>query len=192
MSDGTEIAWTDATWPNRTIVRFTEKNGNQRATVYHRKVVDRPGTQERRVNRALGLAWCRGCRNWLPVDEVSGRGACRPCLNDEYRRRYAVESRAIRARVYARRRSTAPLPIIGAEYLLEQFEGICAYCPKPATTWDHVLPLRKGGQTKPGNIVPACASCNSSKKAADVFVWLKVTGRTPSPFLFDVLALEMP
>ncbi|MFE4420384.1 HNH endonuclease [Streptomyces sp. NPDC056817] len=75
--------------------------------------------------------------------------------------------------------------------MLEQFEGACAYCPAPATTWDHIRPVRDGGQTEPGNVVPACATCNSSKKATDVFTWLESTGRTPSPSLFDVLALEM-
>lgn len=53
MSDKTGIEWTDAT-----VVRFTEANGVQRARVYHRLRTDRPGTQERRRMRTLGLAWC--------------------------------------------------------------------------------------------------------------------------------------
>jgi len=28
---------------------------------------------------------------------------------------------------------------------------------------DHVIPLSKGGKHLPSNVVPACASCNSSK-----------------------------
>ncbi|MFC8201685.1 HNH endonuclease [Streptomyces sp. NPDC057298] len=106
-------------------------------------------------------------------------------------RHYAADGRAIRARGHARRRSVDPLPVIAADHLLEQFEGTCAHCPAPATTWDHVRPVRDGGQTAPGNVVPACATCNSSKKATDVFTWLDATGRTRSPALFDVLALEM-
>jgi 5-methylcytosine-specific restriction endonuclease McrA len=190
MADQTGIEWTDATWPDRTVVHFTEKDGTRRARVYQRKTADRPGVQERRAKRAIGLAWCRGCRDWLPVGDVTKQGACRPCVNAEYRAQYAADGRAIRARVHARQRSIDPLPVIGAEHLLEQFEGACAYCPAPATTWDHIRPVRDGGQTVPGNVVPACTTCNSSKKATDVFTWLAATGRTPSPSLFDVLALE--
>lgn len=191
MADTPANERTDAPWPDRTVFRVTERTGTQRARVYQRKTTDRPGTQERRAKRALGLAWCRGCQDWLPIGDVTKQGACRPCVNAEYREHYAADGRAIRARVHARRRSVDPLPVIAADHLLEQFEGTCAYCPAPATTWDHVRPVRDGGQTAPGNVVPACATCNSSKKATDVFIWLDETGRTPSPSLFDVLALEM-
>lgn len=78
---------------------------------------------------------------------------------------------------------------LGAEYLTEQFEGRCAYCPDEATTWDHVIPVAQGGDTTPGNTVPACLSCNSSKKDAEVWSWLVLTCRTPNPALLDVLAL---
>jgi len=78
---------------------------------------------------------------------------------------------------------------LGMEYLTEQFEGACAYCPSPATTWDHVMPVSRGGRTAPGNIVPACHSCNSSKNDSDVFEWLERTNRVPNANLMDVLAL---
>jgi 5-methylcytosine-specific restriction endonuclease McrA len=41
--------------------------------------------------------------------------------------------------------------------------GVCVYCGDPATTWDHVIPRRRGGTDDPGNLVPACKPCNSSK-----------------------------
>lgn len=43
----------------------------------------------------------------------------------------------------------------------------CAYCPRPATTVDHVRPVSKGGTNKIDNLVPACAWCNGSKGARD-------------------------
>ena len=73
--------------------------------------------------------------------------------------------------------------------LTEQFRGLCAYCPAPASTWDHVIPVARDGRTVPGNIVPACLPCNSSKKNSDVIEWLARTGRTPNPALLDILAL---
>lgn len=53
------------------------------------------------------------------------------------------------------------------EYLskLYMFSGKCAYCrERLADTRDHVIPLSKGGTNFIDNIVPACRSCNSSKR----------------------------
>lgn len=44
----------------------------------------------------------------------------------------------------------------------------CAYCPRPGTTLDHVVPRCQGGQTTWLNSVAACEDCNGRKK-----------GRTP-------------
>ncbi len=45
--------------------------------------------------------------------------------------------------------------------------GICHYCTKKfpfkELTMDHVVPLARGGETKPGNVVPSCRDCNKSK-----------------------------
>jgi hypothetical protein len=164
MSDKTGIEWTDATW--------------------------RPGqTLRREMLRFFGLQWCRGCRAWLIADAVlPNQGVCREHANAEYRAAYARDSRAIRARVYARKRDVDPLPVEAQEILTEWFEGRCAYCENRATTWDHIIPVRDGGRTVPGNVVPACNACNSSKKCADVLDWCDRTGRDPSRVL-DVLLL---
>lgn len=39
----------------------------------------------------------------------------------------------------------------------------CAYCPRPATTVDHVRPVSKGGTNALDNLVPCCSWCNGSK-----------------------------
>jgi 5-methylcytosine-specific restriction endonuclease McrA len=47
----------------------------------------------------------------------------------------------------------------------EHFNNCCAYCGKEKPlTQDHVYPLFKGGEYTKDNIVPACKSCNSSKR----------------------------
>lgn len=180
MSDNSAIEWTNATW--------TDDRG--RVRTYERVDATRPGQQLRRQMAAVGLAYCRGCADWLPKVQVRD-GACQPHRAAEYRAQYAANPTAIRQRVRARKRDVDPLPVVGIEYLTEQFEGRCAYCPTAAATWDHVVPIVRGGRTEPGNIVPACVSCNSSKKATDVFEWLTATARTPHPAFFDVLTLEM-
>ena len=46
--------------------------------------------------------------------------------------------------------------------------GICHHCGKkfaPAElTLDHLVPIARGGESKPGNCVPSCHACNQSKK----------------------------
>jgi len=82
---------------------------------------------------------------------------------------------------------------------LEQWESIkksfgyrCAYCQVEFTqdnpaTQDHIIPLSRGGHHTADNIVPACRSCNSKKKAKllpskthkiDIFSGLFVTKGT--------------
>lgn len=52
--------------------------------------------------------------------------------------------------------------------LLEVFEdGVCIYCGERGhkLTMDHFMPVKLGGRTEIGNLVPCCKSCNSRKGA---------------------------
>ena len=52
------------------------------------------------------------------------------------------------------------------------FDNKCAYCGKlEKLTQDHLIPLSKGGEYTINNIIPACSSCNSSKRNRDFFKW---------------------
>lgn len=108
-------------------------------------------------------------------DTVS-QGACRKCLSAEERRRYKddVNFREMRkARRDMRRRNMVRVPVYLKEDLVEQFDGECAYCNRPATTMDHFHPISKGGKTTVGNILPCCSTCNSSKGKSDPERWLQ-------------------
>jgi 5-methylcytosine-specific restriction endonuclease McrA len=53
--------------------------------------------------------------------------------------------------------------------------GGCAYCGKAAEALqrDCVLPISRGGRYTLENVVPACASCNTSKWNYEVSGWLR-------------------
>jgi HNH endonuclease len=48
----------------------------------------------------------------------------------------------------------------------------CTYCTDPATTWDHVIPVSKGGPDVPANLTPVCVRCNTSKGAMYLADWV--------------------
>lgn len=155
---------------------------------YHRRDATRPGQQERRARAAQGERWCRRCAAWLPADSVTKNGLCRPHENELYREQYAANPNPQRARVHARKRGIAAVPA-DADLVAELFDHRCAYCSGPHESWDHVVPVAGGGDSTPGNLVPACLSCNSSKKDRDVHEWLEGRERPPHPYLVEYLAM---
>ena len=146
-----------------------------------------------------GQKWCTGCKQWhsrslFATDRSRSDGLKASCdgkakrppvqlrlfvdherrerANTVYRAYYAGPAgAAIRSRVYARKRNLDPIPDWWRDDLLE--EG-CAYCDKPADTLDHVIPVADGGKSEPGNLVPACGSCNSKKKASNPMPWIAI------------------
>ena len=154
-----------------------------------RKHPDRPGRMERAEQLAKGLKWCRRCTEWLLAGTIRS-GLCKAHRNQEYREHYANGGRvAIAERIHARARNLTPMPVIACELLIEQFEGRCAYCQEKADTWDHIVPVVLGGQTEPGNIVPACHSCNSSKRSRLLDEFLEHRPNH-SVLIFDVISLQ--
>lgn len=137
-------------------------------------------TRDRRLARDRGEAWCRLCGSWLPQDEINKQGLCRPHQRAQDRERYRNDPDHRERRLAhssRRKRGVERVPDFAGELLLELFEGGCAYCDNQAETWDHVVPVSKGGITEPANIVPACISCNSSKRDRNLDAWLTKTGR---------------
>lgn len=49
----------------------------------------------------------------------------------------------------------------------------CVFCggPEPKR-WDHLVPLKEGGETVIGNIVPACQPCDDSKQHTHFEKWM--------------------
>lgn len=144
--------------------------------------------------KADGLKWCTKCKDWHPIerfgiDRSRGDGRCAHCLstkkvlsheekrkriNARYRRYYATKAgELIRSRVYARKRNMDPVSPRTRELVFGQFHEVCAYCGGKATTIDHVIPVKHNGGSHRGNLLPACASCNSSKKTMSLDEFLQ-------------------
>jgi len=61
--------------------------------------------------------------------------------------------------------------------LFSEYNSLCAYCGrKTKLTIDHVVPLSRGGSNDITNAVPACTSCNSSKRDKPLFIWMYSVG----------------
>lgn len=172
----TKIEWTDETWHRKTAAK--------RIGISLEEYVARI---------ASGEKWCTFCKAWHPrtifgVDKSRGDGLSASCrgranrhpppsreerrarANEAYRRYYAGPAGAsIRERARARKRGLDAIPAWWRE---EQLERGCAYCGDYATTIDHVIPVADGGKSEPGNLVPACGTCNSKKKHSDPVPWI--------------------
>lgn len=100
-------------------------------------------------------------------------------------RRYRSSSRGRRARTKIDNTRRANKMDVEGVLLLEEWDTVldmytghrgtmCAYCyeiiEKP--TMDHIEPISRGGQHTAENIVPACKSCNSSKGAKPLLLWM--------------------
>lgn len=50
----------------------------------------------------------------------------------------------------------------------------CVYCGSPDTKrWDHLIPVNQDGETVLGNMVPACARCDDSKRDVPFAKWMR-------------------
>lgn len=161
---------------------------------------------------ATGLKWCWRCRVWRGANTFRHdrsrwdglNAACQVCskqpkqqrlvledANAYCRRRYATDP-AFRHRVIersrSRKRKIAPLPYEAIEVLLELTDGLCLYCDNPAESWDHMVPVSKGGETVPGNVFPCCLSCNSRKRDNHVYDFIDRYGIAITDRLMEALA----
>lgn len=111
--------------------------------------------------------------------ERSKRRAHWRCMTDpEYRLYHRQNSR----RRKALERGSVGIQVKGSEIAkrFAEFGNCCAYCGNKglAGRWlglqaDHVNPISTGGTHVLSNLVPACRTCNSSKRAKDAEVWYR-------------------
>jgi hypothetical protein len=76
--------------------------------------------------------------------------------NPEKMRAYEAKRRALKVEA-----KTFPS---ANDYVRSVYGKPCFFCGAVSDTHEHIIPLSRGGDHSEGNIVPACGSCNSSKK----------------------------
>jgi 5-methylcytosine-specific restriction endonuclease McrA len=93
----------------------------------------------------------------------------------EWRQRNPKMVQAFCADRSARRRGADRGAVSASDmaWILASTCGLCSYCGEArALTVDHIEPISRGGLHEESNIAPSCQSCNSSKKAKVLVVWL--------------------
>jgi 5-methylcytosine-specific restriction endonuclease McrA len=91
-----------------------------------------------------------------------------------YAKRHPEVGQAAKNRRKALKREAGIFRVSGEDWrrLCARFQNECAYCrERRPLTMDHVIPLTKGGRHSIGNLLPACAPCNSSKSDRFLAVW---------------------
>lgn len=93
--------------------------------------------------------------------------------NSKWRSHNLDSGRASRAERRAKERAGGSFSVWEWQQLLERHNYSCFYCDGEGNplTIDHVLPLSKGGLNSITNIVPACGSCNYSKRDMTIREW---------------------
>jgi 5-methylcytosine-specific restriction endonuclease McrA len=81
-------------------------------------------------------------------------------------------SKRLQAQLIARRRRQLRTAAV------QEQNGICIYCRQRFTaellpTLEHIVPLSKGGDDHPTNVVAACESCNNERGNRNYYAFLR-------------------
>ena len=114
---------------------------------------------------------CTGCG-------CAFRGARSKCERCRYQDADPVKRAARNLRKVNARRARKLAAEVAGPVSVEAYAEIlnsahCVYCASAATSVDHVRPLTQGGWEHESNLVPACGSCNSSKRDRLLTEWVR-------------------
>lgn len=138
-------------------------------------------------------------RNARFRERYQNDAAFREAWNARTQRAARAEHRKAQARLNACKRRAAKRSVGGEGLTLAQWNAICAewtgdgglvHCAYCGSTRrieiDHVVPLALGGRDDTANVLPACKSCNSSKRDALIWDWSRAAAMMP-PELYQRL-----
>lgn len=136
----------------------------------NRAAINARNTTYRQLNRERHLAYNKA---WNAANRDRCDAATRRWRD---RNPHLVIAQRHRHRVL-KRHATGAKYATGAKIMarIDYYGGLCFYCPAPADTIDHRIPLCRGGTALPANLVPACRSCNSRKRHRTQTEYLALT-----------------
>jgi 5-methylcytosine-specific restriction endonuclease McrA len=148
--------------PNLAIPRLTTDQKAARAQA----------TADRKAQRQADLARRRAERNTPEhKEEKRTKQLIRYALDENFRLYHREKSKRRKATMKERHAVRVRARDIRARFA--QFDG-CAYCGTHGDMhMDHFIPLAGGGTHALGNLVPACPSCNYSKRDHDAEQWYR-------------------
>lgn len=106
--------------------------------------------------------------------------ATRIAYNQEWRNANKERYRALQHNYKARKRAASGSHTASdIKDILRLQRGKCAICCRKLSRYsiDHIQPLSKGGSNDRKNIQLVCLRCNSSKKASDPIIYMRILGR---------------
>lgn len=123
--------------------------------------------------RATDPEYVERCR----ISALHNQRRLRQQLSYKLYQRLASKARKIKLRTPLPDQYPSPLQQPTPSQLLTrwaQFNHRCAYCNTSGELEvEHVIPISKGGLHHISNIVPACHSCNNSKRSQDAQRWFQ-------------------
>lgn len=134
-------------------------------------------------NLRPGKKWCgQVCKNEASHDKDPDHYARRYQRERDHRLAYALAynkanpevGQATKRRRKALMQANGVYRFNGADWkrCCNMYDNRCVYCgERGPLTMDHVIPVTRGGTHSVGNIVPACARCNSMKRTRFVMEW---------------------
>jgi len=138
--------------------------------------------KRRRKPDAQGRWRCGRCGQWK---EAAGfhrsnrtsnglKSQCKLCHQEgTLRTADPDKKRAARRRSESKRRARkagvgSNMSLAAWSMLRDVFDSVCLACgATDKITWDHIVPISRGGEHRPVNLQPLCRSCNERKQAVD-------------------------
>lgn len=146
---------------------------------------------EREELARLGKKRCSRCNEIKPISEFSylhctwdkKNVVCRPCSSEKQKIAYKKNPSLIgRGNQKRRAREAGVIATFTDEeweFAKKFFDHRCCYCDQEVLLQrEHFIPLEQGGPYSADNIIPACISCNSSKRNLLFDEWASGRGST--------------
>lgn len=147
----------------------------QRSREWHHQNKDYAHKKRRERYYADPERWRQKTRDWIDANREHKRAR-----DSQYAKAHPEVYKASAARRKARKLQNG-IYFISQKEMRKLYASPCLYCGSTQRIEaDHVIPIVRGGTHSIGNLVPACKSCNASKRQQTITEWKKENPRNQS------------